>query len=144
MINSAPSVWKISVGALGTPKKGPNRKIGRQPLIDLGAVQTAIAGQLLVDDDVWPATQRCRNSLGDYEWTYADVLHMFSCLRTEDYKGSEWCDVDGGRTVPADVYTIRYDDKRRERNRNGLVFYVKFSIDDAGRLTLVLVQCHLS
>lgn len=143
MINSTPSVWKVDVTALSRPKKGQTRKIGRQPLIDLGAVQAAIAGGLLVDDDVWPATRRCWNSLEDYEWTYADVLQMFNCLRAEDYKESEWCDVDGGRTVPADVYTIAYDDKRSERSRNGLVFYVKFSIDDAGGLTLVLVQCHL-
>jgi hypothetical protein len=143
VINSAPNVWKVSVGTLSPPKKGQTRKIGRQPLIDLGAVQAAIAGGLLVDDDVWPATRRCWNSLEDYEWSFADVLQMFSCLRAEDYKESEWCDVDGGRTVPADVYTIPYDDKRRERSRNGLVFYVKFSIDNAGGLTLVLVQCHL-
>lgn len=143
MINSAPNVWKISVGTLNPPKKGKTRKIGRQPLIDLGAVQTAIAGGLLVDDDLRPSTRRCRNSLEDLTWSYADVLQMFSCLRAEDYKESEWCDVDGGRTVPADVYTIAYDDKRQERCRNGLVFYVKFSIDDAGGLTLVLVQCHL-
>lgn len=143
MINSAPNVWNVDVTALSRPKKGQTRKIGRQPLIDLGAVQAAIAGGLLVDDDLRPSTRRCRNSLEDLTWSYADVLQMFSCLRAEDYKESEWCDVDGGRTVPADVYTIAYDDKRRERNRNGLVFYVKFSIDDAGRLTLVLVQCHL-
>ena len=143
MINSAPNVWNVDVTVLSRPKKGQTRKIGRQPLIDLGAVQAAIAGKLLIDDDVWLATPRCRSRLEDYEWTYADVLKMFSCLRAEDYKESEWCDVDGGRTVPADVYRIAYDDKRRERSRNGLVFYVKFSIDDAGGLTLVLVQCHL-
>lgn len=143
MIKSAPSVWKVNVGTLSPPKKGQTRKIGRQPLIDLGAVQAAINGGLLVDDDVWLATQRCRSRLEDYEWTYADVLQMFRCLRPEDYKESEWCDVDGGRTVPADVYTIQYDERRRGRSRNGLVFYVKFSIDDVGGLTLVLVQCHL-
>ena len=91
----------------------------------------------------WPATRRCLNSLEDYGWTYADVLQMFTCLRAEDYKESEWCDVDGGRTVAADVYTIRYDEKRRARNPGGLAFYVKFSVDVAGGLTLVLVQCHL-
>lgn len=143
MINSAPIVWRVNVSALSPPRKGQSRKIGRQPLIDLAAVKAAIASRLLVDDDVWPATQRCRNRLEDYEWTYADVLQMFSCLRAEDYKESEWCDVDGARTVPADVYTICYDDKRKERSLKGLEFYVKFSIDDEGGLTLVLVQCHL-
>ncbi|HNU10986.1 MAG TPA: hypothetical protein PKJ45_06435 [Rubrivivax sp.] len=106
-------------------------------------VQAAIAGGLLADENVWPATRRCRNSLEDYEWSYADVLRMFGCLRDGDYKGSEWCDVDGGRTVPPDVYTIQYDEERGERSRSGLSFYVKFSIDDQGGLTLVLIQCHL-
>ncbi len=143
MITSDRSVWNVDVTTLSLPKKERTRKIGRRPLMDLGVIQAAIADGLLVDDDLWPATRRCRNSLQDYEWTYADVLQLFSCLRAEDYKGSEWCDVDGGRTVAADVYTIAYDDKRRERSRTGLVFYVKFSIDDAGGLTLILVQCHL-
>ncbi len=143
MINSVPNVWKVDVTGLVRPKKGQTRKIAQQPLIDLDTVQSAIAHQLLAVDDVWLATHRCRSRLEDYEWTYEDVLKMFCCLRAEDYKQSEWCDVDGGRMVPADVYTIPYDDKRRERSSHGLVFYVKFSIDDFGGLTLVLVQCHL-
>lgn len=144
MINSLPSLWIIDPLALGKPGTGRARKIGQRPLIDLVALQAVIAQGGLTQDGVWPATRRSRNSLEDYGWSYDDVLQILRCLLAEDYKESEWCDVDGGRTVPADVYTIRYDEARRQRHASGLEFYLKFSIDEHGGLTLVLVQNHLS
>ena len=80
----------------------------------------------------------------DYQWSYEDVLTIFSCLLTGDYKNSEWCDIEGDRRVPCDVYTICYDEPRRQRNPRGIKVYLKFSIDDEGTLTLVLVQSHFS
>lgn len=142
MINFSPSLWAIDPATLGAPGTGRARKLGRRPLIDLAGLQAAIQQGRLSTEGVWPATQRSRNCLEDYGWSYGDVLHMLCCLLAEDYKESEWCDVDGGRTVPADVYTIRYDEARRQRNRGGLEIYLKFSIDEQGGLTLVLVQNH--
>lgn len=144
MINFPPSLWVVDPESLGAPGTGRARKLGRQPLIDLAELQLAIAQGRLTQDGVWPATRRSRNCLEDYGWSYGDVLQMLRCLLAEDYKESEWCAVDGGRTVPADVYTIRYDEVRRQRHASGLEFYVKFSIDEGGALTLVLVQNHLS
>ncbi len=137
-----PNVWNVDISTLVPPGPGRARKIGRAPLIDLEALQASIAGGQLTGEGVWPATRRSRNCLEDYGWTYDDVLQIFSCLRAEDYKESEWCAIDGGRIVPSDVYTVCYDEARRQRNAGGLEIYLKFSVDDDGGLTLILVQNH--
>ena len=67
---------------------------------------------------------------------------MLDCLLANDYRKSEWCQVNGGSTVACDVYLMPYDDARRQRSAKGLDVYMKFSIDVAGLLTLVLVSCH--
>jgi hypothetical protein len=136
------NLWNTDISILALPGPGRTRKIGRAPLIDLGALQASIAGGQLTVEGVWPATRRSRNCLEDYGWTYDDVLQIFSCLCAEDYKESEWCEIDGGRIVPSDVYTIRYDEARRQRNASGLEIYLKFSVDGDGALTLILVQNH--
>ena len=144
MINSPPNLWLIDLRQTDPPDAGRPRRINKGPLLDLTAVQAAITSKQLSDQGVWPATRRCRNSLEDYGWSFGFVLEMFSCLLPEDYKNSEWCDVDGSRTVPCDVYRIRFDEVRRKRNPKACEVYLKFSIDDDGALTLVLVQSHLS
>ena len=136
-------MFLLDLNQLLKPAKGKSRKI-TGPVLDLKALQTVITSGQLSAEGVWPATKRSRNSLEDYRWSYEDVLKIFSCLQAEDYKNSEWCDIDGDRTVPCDVYTICYDEPRRQRNPRGIEVYLKFSIDDAGTLTLVLVQSHFS
>lgn len=142
MINSTPSLWRIDLSSLVQPAKGKPRRIKTGPVLDLDGLQAVIASGRLDADGVWPATKRSRNSLEDYEWSYDDVLKILSCLLAGDYKNSEWCDIDGERTVPCDVYTICYDETRRQRNPHGIEVYLKFSIDEVGALTLVLVQSH--
>ena len=142
MINSTPSLWRIDLSALAQPAKGRSRRIGTGPVLNLEALQAVIALGQLNANGVWPATKRSRNCLEDYRWSYDDVLKILSCLLAADYKNSEWCDIDGGRTVPCDVYTICYDEPRRQRNPRGIGVYLKFSIDEVGALTLVLVQSH--
>lgn len=141
MINSVPNLRLLALNQLDKPAKGRSRKIAG-PVLDLNALQTVITSGQLSAEGVWPATRRSRNSLEDYQWSYADVLKIFSCLLAGDYKNSEWCDIDGDRMVPCDVYTICYDESRRQRNPRGIEVYLKFSIDDQGTLTLVLVQSH--
>ena len=143
MINFRPNLWLFDLNQLVKPAKGRSRKI-TGPVFDLNALQTVITSGQLSAEGVWPATRRSRNSLEDYRWSYEDVLKIFSCLLAGDYKNSEWCDIDGDRMVPCDVYTICYDEPRRQRNSRGIEVYLKFSIDDAGTLTLVLVQSHFS
>lgn len=144
MIKSAPNVWRIDVQALVPPKQGQTRKITGGPLLDLALLQDAIASGQLSADSVWVATRRCQSHLEDCQWTYEDVLQILACLTGQDYKGSEWCDVDGGSRYPADAYRIPYDEERRQRQPRALEIYLKFSLDDDGALTLVLVQAHLS
>ena len=143
MINFTPNLWLIDLKQLVKPAKGRSRRLSG-PVLDLRVLQNAIATGQLSAEGVWPATRRSRNSLEDYQWSYADVLNVFRCLLAGDYKNSEWCAIDGGRTVPCDVYTIRYDEARCQRNPRGIEVYLKFSIDDEGTLTLVLVQSHFS
>lgn len=143
MINSTQNLWLIDLNQLVKPAKGKSRKIAG-PVFDLSVLQTVITSGQLSAEGVWPATKRSRNSLEDYQWSYEDVLQIFSCLHAGDYKNSEWCDIDSDRMVPCDVYTLCYDEPRRQRNPRGIEVYLKFSIDDARTLTLVLVQSHFS
>lgn len=144
VINCPSSLWLIDPSGLIPPAPGKHRRIGAGPLLDLSALQGVIASGELNSAGVWPATRRCQNSLQDYGWSFDDVLEIFSCLLPQDYKNSEWCDVDGNRTVPCDVYRICFDEVQRKRNPNACEVYLKFSIDDDNALTLVLVQSHFS
>ncbi|OQC18063.1 hypothetical protein [Candidatus Skiveiella danica] len=144
VINYPSNLWLSDVGGSIPSDAGQRRRISGGPLLDLKALQEIIASGQLSVDNIWPATRRCRNSLEDYRWSFDTVLEIFSCLLPEDYKNSEWCGVDGNRTVPCDVYRVCFDDVRRKRNPNACEVYLKFSIDDAGALTLVLVQSHFS
>ena len=144
VINSNPSLWSTNVGGVQPPVPGKSRRIRGGPLLNLAVLQAAIVSGQLDEDGVWAATRRCRNSLEDYGWSFGLILEMINCLLPQDYKNSEWCDVDGSRCVPSDVYRIRFDETRKQRNPKACEVYLKFSIDDDGALTLVLVQSHLS
>lgn len=144
MINYPPTLWLRELSELMPPEAGRPRRISGGPLIDLKALQGVITSGQLTKDNIWPATRRCRNCLENYRWSFDIVLEVFRCLLPEDYKNSEWCGVDGSRTVPCDVYRIGFDEVRRKRNSSACEVYLKFSIDDAGALTLVLVQSHFS
>ena len=144
MINSPPSLWLVDLSKSTPPDAGKPLRIKRGPLLDLTILQAVIASKQLSAQVVWPATRRCRNSLEDYGWSFDVVLEILSCLLPGDYKNSEWCEVDGNRSVPCDVYRICFDEVRRKRNPSACEVYLKFSIDDDGALTLVLVQSHFS
>lgn len=59
-----------------------------------------------------------------------------------DYLKSEWCQVRGGAMVACDVYALNYDSLRKQRHPRGLEIYLKFSLNEQGTLTIVLVSCH--
>lgn len=144
MIKYPSGLWLKDLSKTAPPGTGKPRRIKGGPLLSLMALQAAIASKQLDARSVWPATRRCQNSLEDYRWNYDDVLKIFSCLLEVDYKNSEWCSVDGGRTVPCDAYRICYDEVRRQRNHRSTEVYLKFTIDDDNQLRLVLVQSHFS
>jgi hypothetical protein len=144
VINSQSTLWLVDPGSLTQPSGTLPRRINAGPLLDLNALRTAIASKRLSDQDVWPATRRCRNSLEDYGWSFGFVLEILACLMPADYKNSEWCDVDGRRTIPCDVYRVGFDEIHRIRNSKAGEVYLKFSINERGALTLVLVQSHFS
>lgn len=144
MINSYSDLWRIDPSTL-TPFNPSNKKsrfIGVGPLLDLSGLQGLLKSTEFDLDALWVATDRCELDLENYRWTYEDVVQILGCLKANDYDKSEWCQVKGGSLVPCDVYVISYDDARRQRSAKGLEVYMKFSIDVAGALTLVLVSCH--
>lgn len=124
-------------------KKKTHRPISGGPFIQLSAVQSLLLSGNFDIDQLWMATDKCEKDLQKESWSIEDVLQMLVQVDgTKDYYKSEWCEVLGGRWVPCDVYRIPYDAQRRRRHANGLLVYIKFSIEADGTLTIVLVSCH--
>lgn len=135
------SLWLVDPAGLVRRTRG-SRKIGREPLIDLARLQQAIATGAL--DDVWVGTEKAENNLEDLSWTVGDLLDCIACLATSDHKGAEWCEDSYGHWHPCDAYAIRYDHLGKCRVRySDINYYLKFSLDRDGALTLVLISCHL-
>ena len=135
------TLWLIDPAGLVRPANG-RRKIGSKPLIDLVGLQQAIASGEL--NDVWVGTERAENNLEDFAWTVGDLLDCIACLSTSDHKGAEWCEDSYGGWHPCDAYAIRYDHIAKRRVRySDINYYLKFSLDEDGALTLVLIGCHL-
>lgn len=135
------TLWLIDPTGLTRPVNG-RRKIGRKPLIDLAGLQRAIArGEL---GDVWVGTERAENGLEDLVWTVDDLLDCVACLSPTDHRGAEWCEDSYGNWHACDAYAIRYDHVAKCRVRySDINYYLKFSLDEDGALTLVLISCHL-
>jgi hypothetical protein len=140
MINSYSNFWRVDPATL--PSGNQRRRIDGGPLIDLPVLQAFLVSQEFDLDSLWVATDRCEQDLVNYRWTYEDVVQMLGCLKANDFNTSEWCQVKGGSTVPCDVYVMAFDEIRRQRSTSGFEVYMKFSIDTAGAITLVLVSCH--
>lgn len=134
-------LWRIE-RALLTPPSSSRRRISVGPVFDLPRLKSLIAAGYLTEDEVWVATDRCERDLENERWSYEDVLRMLSCLEPVDFKNAEWCQAKGGQMYPCDVYRLYFDFERCARNARGLEVYMKFSVTDNGRLSLVLVSCH--
>lgn len=146
MINLPNDFWLIDPAMIprdvgGKPNK---REIVAGPLINLHTLQALLKSGQFDTDRLWIATKKCENDLRKERWSVEDVLFMLADLQTGDFKKSELCQVNGGRMVPCDAYEIHYDVERRRRHPRGLAVYLKFSIDDVGFVTIVLVSCHAS
>ncbi|MDG4551441.1 MAG: hypothetical protein P9F19_18485 [Candidatus Contendobacter sp.] len=136
-----PGLWKRDRSSL-IPPTNKQRKIRGGPLLDLVALQALVSNGTLGENEVWMATDSCEWALQNERWSLDDVLRMLSCLQSGDFKNAEWCQIKGGAMYPCDVYRLRYDCIRQQRNARGLEIYMKFSVDDAGQFRLVLVSCH--
>ncbi len=145
VINYLSTYWRVDPNSIPKfdPKKNKKRIISNGPLIQLGAVQSLLSSGTFDTDQLWLATVKCEEDLQKESWSIEDVLQMLALVDgTKDYYKSEWCEVLGGRWVPCDVYRIPYDAQRKCRHTNGLLVYIKFSIEMDGTLTIVLVSCH--
>jgi hypothetical protein len=137
-----PEFWLHSPPTSPPSRNNSRRVIKSGPLLNLVALQAAIQQGQLIEDDIWPATRKCERDLENYCWGFGDVLKMLLCLQSAHYHTSEWCELSNADWVPCDVYRLNYDSERQRTHPNALQVYLKFSIDDAGGLTLVLVSCH--
>lgn len=136
------SLWLVDPSKLPTPQQ--KRKLGRVRVIDLAGLQQAINSGALGDDDVWMAG-RSSQGLQILEWDVDDLLGCIACLTAADHTGAEWCEDGYGNWFLCDAYCIRYDDTRRCRDQRSYVYYyLKFSIDEAGSLQLIMLRNHLS
>jgi hypothetical protein len=137
-------LWRIVPSTLRPydPAKPAGRKKLAGPLIDLPQLQEVLNSRQFDLDDLWIATDRCELDLENYQWTYDKVQQMLVSLVASDYRNSEWCGIRGGHYVPCDVYLLPYDLDRHQRNSRAEAVYLKFSIDEAGALSIVLVSCH--
>ena len=138
------TLWLIDPTGLAKPANG-RRKIGRKPLIDLGGLQQAIRTGALDEIDVELATRSSSRDLQTLEWEVEDLLECLCCAAASDFQGAEWCEDGTGHSYPCDAYSVPYDNLRRCRDPRGWVeYYLKFSIDEAGSVTLVMIRNHLS
>lgn len=145
MINSSSSLWRIHPSSLAAfdPVKPAGRQRIAGPLVDLAALQRVLGSGRFDTDDLVIATDRCERDLENHQWTYENVLQMLvSLVPSSDYRKSEWCRIKGGRHVLCDVYELPYDLMRHQRNVRAEAVYLKFSINETGRLTIVMVSCH--
>lgn len=138
------SLWLIDPAGLTRPVNG-RRKIGRKPLIDLVGLQQAIRTGALDEDDVELATRSSSRDLQTLEWEVDDLLQCLCSAEVSDFKGAEWCQDAAGHHYPCDAYSIPYDNVGRCRDPNGWTeYYLKFSLDEVGSVTLVMIRNHLS
>lgn len=90
-----------------------------------------------------PANRDVMKDMQRARWSAHDVLQMLVNMHAKDYKKSEWARIDAGRRwVPCDVYLTLYDSFTRRRCPNAPSVYLKFSIDEAGDVTILLASCH--
>lgn len=142
------SLWLVDPASLKPPTQS-RRKIGPKPLIDLAGLQEAIRNGALDDEDVWLATRKCENNLQDLDWSVRKLLDCVQCLTpyqhrgSHDFRNSEWCQDRNGNWCACDAYAIRYDEVRQCRSSGGLELFLKFSIDEDGALTLVMISAHV-
>ena len=147
MIKSPNNFWIIAPEKIPAydPTIPRSRFIWAGPLIDLGALQALLSSGNFDTEQLWLATNKCEKDLRKEQWAVEDVLQMLVSLDTAlDYDKSEWCQVNGGRMVACDAYEMRFDTVHKRRHPQGLPVYLKFSVDEDGTVTIVLVSCHAS
>jgi hypothetical protein len=133
---------------------GRDRVIPGGPLYDLAALQAKLrSAELDLGKDMhcYVATHNCSKWLDKLEWTPGNqVTRLLLLLRPRsgqakgDFYKSEWCTDKDDIVNPCDVYRVRVDEFNDwKRDVNAPLYYVKFSIEEAGQICLVLISCHL-
>ncbi|OWQ48754.1 hypothetical protein CDL60_02340 [Roseateles noduli] len=106
-------------------------------------LQEVLRGGEFDTDRLLPANRDVLKDMRRERWTAHDVLQMLVNLLARDYAKSEWARIDSGRRwVACDVYQTFYDSLTRRRHRHAQPVYLKFSIDEAGDITILLASCH--
>lgn len=101
------------------------------------------------DNQFWVGTDQCWNDLGKLRWTAeTHVKNLILLLKPEkfpkgDFVNAQWCKDSESGWNKCDSYKVRIDEANWKRDKNGPLYYVKFSLDSANVLYLVLVSCHL-
>ena len=126
------------------PWHDDKRVIAGGPLLDLRAVQSCLESGEIDANCIWVATEKADDDLYTLSWSYEDVCTFIAALRPDDYRKSEWARSSVNSTHACDVYVMCFDDTAWERDRNAPEYYLKFSINPVGHLTICVMSCHLS
>lgn len=119
------------------------RCIDRGPIYQLRRLQAMLASGDFDTTRLSPANRDVLKDMRHNRWTACDVLQMIVNMLGKDYRKSEWARVDSGRRwVACDVYQSFYDRLTRRRHRNAQPIYLKFSIDEAGDVVILVASCH--
>lgn len=101
------------------------------------------------DEQVDVATNECWEKMKVLKWTTGrQVTEFIKLLKPEtypkgDFRNAQWCQDSEEDWHPCDSYAARVDDKTWTRDPKAPEYYIKFSVNDAGTLFLVLISCHL-
>jgi hypothetical protein len=131
----------LSEYSLNPPKElGNGRiKVANGPLYDLKRVQTLVQKK----DSFKEWTEKCIKDV--YKWFDADmerVIPLITCLRTNDYIDSEWCENGKGAIAACDAYSVRLIEKAPATGQPlQMEYFLKFAISKTGTV-LLLVSCH--
>lgn len=121
-----------------------NREIPGGQLLDLVAIQRCIADDEITPDKVWVATKKADDDLYQLVWDEESICEFIKILKPEDYKKSEWARSSSNSRHACDVYVVCFDDEAWERDSKALEYYIKFSVDANGLLSICLISCHQS
>lgn len=131
----------ISEYSLNPPASGQGRvKIANGPLYELERVQQlAAVGSL----QAW--TDSCDKTIYNlFAGDLAAVADLLQCLRTQDYRDSEWCTNGRNALAACDAYKLcRREWVASTGKTMPVEYFLKFAVSKTGQLAL-LASCHLS
>ena len=121
------------------PAEGVDSKIPGGPLYDL----VRMKGIAKSRNGVVLWTRKCIYDVADLGLDAEGVCDLIQELRSENYRGSEWCENGTGSTAACDAYNlIRTEYIANMDKKSDVEYFIKIAISMSEK-TLLIVSCHL-